>query len=1374
MRRFGGHPALNQLAICIADFQLCTGQFFAVGDILLGNVHRSAQIGICAIHYLPCYFLTGIGKLDLDGSAVQQIPCGSSNLYNTVFATITGIGVGFCADGYIYVKPCKAIFIGRITGCQLCACIQQLRAICCENIVHRVQFIHSTGQIGQRFAVLLIDTNANFADLVAGLFGGRQNAGILKHKGLCGLMGIRSVLDIDDAVRALFVAILLVADDGFRQHNIIALVVPAEFYRVALPGQHKTIRRFDLGDSVLAQGQGHGHFALGAVMGDGKEIVGSLCTIGGKFCLIDLTGRTRGNGGNKVAIFIPISTLTVWRGNIAVRMDFIHSTGKVILRIDELAVFVVCQHIAQLADSQLSEGFVVEILFFHNVLVHVVGGVAHNLPDTLGSDFKFYGVGRIIVVAFGTLQFLDQIAAKRQFFRRFHQAIRIGVEHIGFLGGAAAGRINHRNAGLVAFIIQLVQRKRDVRNLDRLAGFGIGLDKLQVTFQFFIQHVIGHVVVGGGGDATCRNRKTALRAVLADRYDKGITLEHIFRNRGLDNKVLSIRKSLNTDDAFLVRIQFCQPVLCILIGRNPAIALAVGVIAICSQGGIVGFYRGGVALIHIGNSLSFGGEIVLERQIVVVIFAVSIQNTLCIVAAIRVFSELRFLAQLGNAVDGEARTLQLQRRAGLTGGGDQLIQREAGFEDFILAFLFSVDVVAGFICIGQRFVVVDLIAEIPGGIGKVIPIPCLAAIQLAAFSYGRVLIFIDVVGVLVILPNQITVLAGALQLLIQLRVFAGRIQFAVAVNRQHQTCRTLHEVVAPHIQVGKSKFPVLNSSRGNQPVFLQNGQVIRIPAAVGKYGSVPDGVAVGIQNFGIIHCAGDAIRVCDGIRCIQVIDGSLQGGITVAARSQIPRCVQIDFGQQNTAENAVVLHLIGIGVHGVGFFIVCDTGRISVVSLVSCAIAKRNRDDTLAGVDQRAAVVGGGNIGIIVCIAEPKSLPIQRLGDFKGIGPLAQNGTCRTGVRYIRPVAIVATGGTALHNHKTALVALSIVDVIRTVGIAAVVDDFIGAVRLTFHRILVIAACGDIALEDGIPFINLERCITLDALFGFAVDFVDADLDGPLVVFHEVVVAAVGGNRDGLAAAKVAAESIKAVGHRHLVVGEFQVVKVVMGSRKCSFDFAIDLTFAGALCSRLRGRCLCISVLLTVSRNAAALGSRLADAEMHRPCCRTIAAVQVVIVICRMTAGRDGLHPIRRDRPAAAVNVGRDAIKDRCNLNACAVHFLQCVQLDFVGIDRVGKIQGFAALIAGAPRLIHRFTTGFKTGDLAVTTKHNRGIIQNHKALPCSIAGRIQRTHIHGLAGRCCIGFRCIDDLGSNAVGILLCLPRQQCKVIVCCVIRCI
>ena len=44
VRRFCGSPALHQIAVSITDFQLCTGQFLAVGDVLLGNVHTSVDI----------------------------------------------------------------------------------------------------------------------------------------------------------------------------------------------------------------------------------------------------------------------------------------------------------------------------------------------------------------------------------------------------------------------------------------------------------------------------------------------------------------------------------------------------------------------------------------------------------------------------------------------------------------------------------------------------------------------------------------------------------------------------------------------------------------------------------------------------------------------------------------------------------------------------------------------------------------------------------------------------------------------------------------------------------------------------------------------------------------------------------------------------------------------------------------------------------------------------------------------------------------------------------------------------------------------------------------------------------------------------------
>ena len=83
-----------------------------------------------------------------------------------------------------------------------------------------------------------------------------------------------------------------------------------------------------------------------------------------------------------------------------------------------------------------------------------------------------------------------------------------------------------------------------------------------------------------------------------------------------------------------------------------------------------------------------------------------------------------------------------------------------------MTFLLGVDVVGGFIGIGQGFVVVDLIAEVALGIRQIVAIPRLAAVQLAALVYGGILVFVDVVGVLAALGGKAAVLSGAFQLLV--------------------------------------------------------------------------------------------------------------------------------------------------------------------------------------------------------------------------------------------------------------------------------------------------------------------------------------------------------------------------------------------------------------------------------------------------------------------------------------------------------------------------------------------------------------------------------------------------------------------------------
>ena len=235
------------------------------------------------------------------------------------------------------------------------------------------------------------------------------------------------------------------------------------------------------------------------------------------------------------------------------------------------------------------------------------------------------------------------------------------------------------------------------------------------------------------------------------------------------------------------------------------------------------------------------------------------------------------------------------------------------------------DVVGGLICIGQRFVVVDLVTKITLGIGQIVAIPRLAAVQLAALGYGGILVFVDVVGVFAALGGKAAVLACTFELFVQKRILPGNIQLAVAVNRKNKPCGAFHKVISAHIQVGKSQLSVCDFGRRYQPVFLQNGQVIGIPAAVGEDSGVPDRLSVGIGDFRIIYDTRNAVRVFNGVSGVQIVHSTFQRSISVAARSQIPRGVQIHFRQQNIAEDTVVLHLVGIGVHGVGIFVVGNT-----------------------------------------------------------------------------------------------------------------------------------------------------------------------------------------------------------------------------------------------------------------------------------------------------------------------------------------------------------------------------------------------------------------------------------------------------------------
>ena len=253
---------------------------------------------------------------------------------------------------------------------------------------------------------------------------------------------------------------------------------------------------------------------------------------------------------------------------------------------------------------------------------------------------------------------------------------------------------------------------------------------------------------------------------------------------------------------------------------------------------------------------------------------------------------------------------------------------------------------------------------------------------------------------------------------------------------------------------------------------------------------------------------------------VQIVHSTFQRSISVSARSQILRGVQIHFRQQNIAEDTVVLHLVGIGVHGVGILVAGNTCRIGGIGLIRIATAKCNCDDALAGVDERTTAVGRGNVGVIVRVAQPNRLTVQRFRDFKGIRPLAQHRACRAGFGHIRPIAVISAGRTAFHDDELALVALGVEQIIRTARIVTVVDDLVSAICLALDFVPVVSAKRDIALPNGVPLKNLKLGIALDALLGFAVDFVDADFYRPFIVLHFIVIGTISRNSNSLVAAQ--------------------------------------------------------------------------------------------------------------------------------------------------------------------------------------------------------------------------------------------------------------
>ena len=280
------------------------------------------------------------------------------------------------------------------------------------------------------------------------------------------------------------------------------------------------------------------------------------------------------------------------------------------------------------------------------------------------------------------------------------------------------------------------------------------------------------------------------------------------------------------------------------------------------------------------------------------------------------------------------------------------------------------------VCIAGRDVVVVLVAEITGRIGQVIGIVGPGAVQSLALGDGAELVLVYPICILPVAGCQRGNLPGScLGAAIHRRIGAGNSKSAIT-QRNDRAGGALYYIIFTEVQVCEGQPTVLDFGTGYEIVLFQHGQIIADPLpAVVTNRSVPEGIAIGIYDFGIVHDAGHTIRVGNILGGIQVVHCAVQRGIAVSGVAcHIPLCIQINLRDADFAQRAVILHDAVRCRGGVAVLVGClaaGVGGIAAGGILWSAVNIDGGFHAAAGHQLCAALIASGNVGVVVTIAQP-------------------------------------------------------------------------------------------------------------------------------------------------------------------------------------------------------------------------------------------------------------------------------------------------------------------------------------------------------------------------------------------------------------------